>query len=162
MLDAEFYRRQCARLREETEELLETVRQLRIERDAYAQMCDTPMRRAVEILGISPYAAKVLCRLMDAAPKAVAVECLMTHTGSVSINAIKVYVARTRAALRGLDCPARLRNEYGHGYYMSEADAHEVRILLDLAQTENNEDPVNLKGIFTDQNPAQEKQRAVG
>lgn len=162
MLDAEFYRRQCVRLREESEELLETVRQLRIERDAYAQMCDTPMRRAVEILGISPFAAKVLCRLMDAAPKAVPTECLMTHVGSVSPNSIKVYVARTRAALRGLGCFVRLRSVYGHGYYMNPEDAHEVRILLDLPQTEKNEDPVNLSAILNAQNPIQEKQRAVG
>lgn len=161
MLDAEFYRKQCARLREESEELLETVRQLRIERDAYAQMCDTPMRRAVEVLGISPYAAKVLCRLMDAAPKAVAVECLMTHVGSASPNAIKVYVARTRAALRGLECHARLRSIYGFGYYITEADAQEVRILLDLPQT-GNEQYGNLSAILNAQNSTQEKQRAVG
>ncbi len=162
MLDAEFYRRQCVRLREESEELLETVRQLRIERDVYAQMCDTPMRRAVEILGISPFAAKVLCRLMDAAPKAVAVECLMAHIGSVSPSAIKVYVARTRAALRGLGCFVRIRSVYGHGYYMSPEHAQEVRILLDLPQAANSEDHVNRSAILSVQDSTPQKQRAVG
>jgi DNA-binding response OmpR family regulator len=162
MLDAEFYRRQCARLREESEELLETVRQLRIERDAYAQLCDTPMRRAMETLNLSPFAAKLLCRLIESSPKAIVTECLMAHLGGVSLPSIKVYVSRIRSALRSMGCQARIWNVYGTGYYMGEADAQEVRILLELPQTEKSEDSVNQLAIIAVPDSVLEKQRAVG
>ena len=153
MLDAEFYRKQCARLREESEELLETVRQLRIERDTLQKLCNTPVRQAMETLKITPAQAKVLCRLIDAAPKAMTVETLLSHIGGINSDCIKVYITRVRSKLRGLGCTANIRNVYGIGYYLSEADAHEVRMLL--------EGPVNHSILF-DGHDSAEEQRAVG
>lgn len=158
MLDAEFYRKQCARLREESEELLETVRQLRVERDTLQRLCNTPIRQAMETLKVSPGAAKVLCRLIDAAPKALTAEVLLTHIGGVNSDCIKVYISRVRSKLRSMGCTAKIRNVYRIGYYLSEADAHEVRMLLD----EKNEGDVNLSATLNLQTSAQEKQRAAG
>ena len=153
MLDAEFYRKQCARLREESEELLETVRQLRIERDTLAKQCDTPMRRVMVGLGVSPAAAKVFCKILDSAPKAIPTEMLRIHVDAADVDCIKVYVSRVRSRLRSLGCLATIRNVYKTGYYLTEADAHEVRMLLG--------EPVYYSTLLDAQDAAQE-QRAVG
>ena len=166
MLDAEFYRKQCARLRMENEELFEEVMQLREQCGAYAKTCDLPEQRAIATLGITPGAAKMLCRLLDAAPKTIAPECLLSHIGSRgSLETIKVYICRARKAIERLGVADPIRSVRGHGYHITEADAQSIRILLaigDSATTEKPEDSINDLHTFEVQTHAQEKKRAVG
>jgi len=166
MLDAEYYRRQCARLREENEELLEEVLQLREQCGTYAKTCDLPEQRAMAILGVTPGAAKMICRLLDASPKTLAPETLLNHIQSRgSLETIKVYVSRTRKVLAKIGLPSAIQNIRGRGYRINEVNAQAMRILLAIAEapkTEKSEDPVNNPAILLVQDSTQQNQRAVG
>lgn len=142
MLDAEFYRRQCARLRKENEELFEELMQLREQCESYARACDTPEQRAVAVLGLTPSAAKMLCRLLEASPKTVAPECLLAHVGSRhgGIDTIKVYICRARKALERMGFDSPIQSIRGHGYRITEANAHSMRIALALSNAPRMED----------------------
>lgn len=145
MLDAEFYRRQCARLREENEELVDEVKSLRAERDAYAYQCDSPQVRVARRLEVTPAAARVLCRLLDSAPRVVSRDCLLAHLDSPrgSDELVKVYITRLRKAFEHRSMALSILNVWGQGYRITVEDADAMRIFLSVPKSENDEDHVN-------------------